>query len=347
MLKPYHKAELTFDIVKEIGQDGQNSRTFLSFDHQLNAEIVSKQIVKAKLNSADEFFSESKALYASAHPNVVQIHYACFDQEHVYVAMPYYRSGSVKDKMKAQFLTIREVIVLAAQVLAGMHNIHSKNLIHFDIKPDNILISDSGEALLSDFGQAKQMNYAGIAAQNRHYVKMISPEATLANAFDRTFDIYQFGLTLYRMCNGNESFYRQLAIYGEGQNFDRAKFANDLREGKFPDRSSFLPHVHSTLRNVIKRCLSVEPGQRYQSAIEVANALAPIDGKGLDWRYHAHPGKKVWTKNEDGINYELSVADDGSSMCYRSSNGGPRRRVLDACKAKITDRDLRKLFSDY
>ena len=58
MLKPYHKAELTFDIIKEIGQDGRNSRTFVVRDHQLNAEIVTKQIRKANLNSPAEFFAE-------------------------------------------------------------------------------------------------------------------------------------------------------------------------------------------------------------------------------------------------------------------------------------------------
>ena len=52
MLKPYHKAELTFDIIREIGQDGRNSKVFIVQDHQLNAQIVTKQIQKAKLNSA-------------------------------------------------------------------------------------------------------------------------------------------------------------------------------------------------------------------------------------------------------------------------------------------------------
>lgn len=64
MLKPYQKAELAFDIVREIGQDGQNSRTYVTRDHQLDAEIVTKQILKAKLNSPAEFFAESQALYS-------------------------------------------------------------------------------------------------------------------------------------------------------------------------------------------------------------------------------------------------------------------------------------------
>ncbi len=347
MLKPYQKAELTFDILREIGQDGQNSRTYVARDHQLDAEIVTKQIPKAKLHSPADFFAESQALYASAHPNVVQIHYACFDADHVYVAMPYYQAGSVKGLMNKRSLSVREIIALGAQTLAGLHNIHSKNLVHFDVKPDNILLSLRGEALVSDFGQSKQMNYSGVAAQDRHYGKMIPPEALVTDHFDRTFDVYQFGLTLYRMCNGNENFYTQFAKYGPPNSFDRAKFGFDLRNGRFPDRSYFLPHIPSALRKVIKKCLAVDPVDRFQSAVETANALAGIDGKCLDWDFAAHPDRNVWTKNENGTHYELTVAADGSSTCYKTVNGGARRRVTDACKAKISDRDLRRLFTDY
>ena len=347
MLKPYQKAELAFDIIKEIGQDGRNSQTFVTRDHQLNAEIVTKRIQKKTLNSPAEFFAESQALYSSAHPHVVQIHYACFDADHVYVAMPYYQNGSVKDLITGKHMTIREVITLGSQILAGLHNIHSKNLVHFDVKPDNILLSPRLEALVSDFGQAKQTSYRGVAVQDRHYSPMIAPEGMATDQLDKRFDIYQVGLTLYRMCNGNEHFYEQLAKYGPRNAMDRDSFRFDVRNGKFPDRKSFAAHVPSTLRNVIKKCLETNPDDRYQSALDVANAMAGIDGECLDWRLAVHPDKKVWTKANDEIQYELTVNADGTSTCYKSVNGGKARRVGDACKEKITDKDLRKIFTDY
>lgn len=347
MLKPYHKAELTFDIIKEIGKDGKNSQTYMSFDHQLNAEIVTKQIRKENLVSSDEFFSESQALYSTAHPNVVQIHYACFDEECIYIAMPYYKNGSVKNLITGRHMTVREIVSVGSQVLSGLHNIHSKGLVHFDIKPDNILLSQRFEALISDFGQAKQMNYSGVAAQDRHYTPMIPPEAMITDHFDRTFDIYQVGLTLYRMCNGNEKFYEQLQKYGPLRNFDRDAFRFDVRNGRFPDRKLFPAHIPSTLRNVIKKCLQVDPADRYQSAVDVANAMAGIDGECLDWRLVTHPDKNIWTKNENGTLYELTVDSDGASVCYKSVDGGQKRRVTEACKAEIPDRDLRNFFMKH
>ena len=137
--------------------------------HQLDAEIVVKQIPKAKIASTANFFDESKALYASAHPNVVQIHYACEDTDSVYLAMPYYRKGSVTGLITGKNMTVREIVTVGCQILSGLHNIHSKGLIHFDVKPDNILLSDRQEALLSDFGLAKQMNLSGVAFQDRLY----------------------------------------------------------------------------------------------------------------------------------------------------------------------------------
>ncbi len=346
MLKPYNKAELTFDIIREIGADGRNSNTYLVKDHQLDAEIVAKRLLKSKMSSPADFFLESQALYTSAHPNVVQIHYACFDSDHVYIAMPFYRRGSIKPLITGRWLTVREVIVMGSQVLSGLHNIHSKRLVHFDVKPDNILLSDRGEALLSDFGQARQMNFAGVAAQGRHYTPMIPPEALTTDQLDYRFDIYQFGLTLYRMCVGNDEFKSQLNKYGPRIK-DRDGFRFDVRNGLFPDRNQFPAHVPARLRTIIKTCLEVNPDDRFRSAIDIANALADIDGAHLDWRHSVAGDTRIWNKNEKGTLYELSVNANGRSELYKTVNGGARRRVGDGCRNRVTERDVRTILGTY
>lgn len=342
MLRPYNRAQLTFDLIKEIGQDGRNSQTYLARDHQLNAEIVIKEIQKSQLASAPSFFEESKALYASAHPNVVQIYYACEDVNAIYIGMPFYHRGSVKSMMNAQHLTVREIVALGCNVLSGLHNIHSKRLIHFDVKPDNILLSDRGEGLLSDFGLAKQTDYRGIVLQDRHYNKMIPPEVTRSgDQYDLTFDIYQLGLTLYRMCNGDAEFNAQYLSYGAGAAFDRTRFRSDVRDGRFPNRALFPAHVPARLRTVIKKCIEPAAADRYQSAIEVSNALADISGPTLDWRLATTPATKTWTRNESGTSWEFTVDASGATQCFKSVNGAPRRRHTAGCKPSMTDRDIR------
>lgn len=345
MIRPYNRAEVHFDLIREIGTDGRNSKAYVAHDHQLDAEIVVKEVKKASLNSSADFFGESKLLYASAHPNVVQIHYACQDSDAIYLAMPYYRKGSVKGLMNTRALSVREIVTLGCQMLSGLHNIHSKRLVHFDIKPDNILLSDRGEALLSDFGLARRMNLRGVAEQDRFYVRMIPPEGMAGHEHDVTFDIYQVGLTLYRMCNGNVDFEAQFAAFG-GATFDRDGFRFAVRNGRFPKRADFLPHVPNRLRRIVQKCLETDPTKRFQTALEVSNALAEVDGATLDWYFSRTGDTREWRKNENGTSYEFTVDGSGSSQCYKAVNGGARRRVSAGCNANMNERAIQKFLGE-
>ena len=346
MIRPYSKAEIHFDLIREIGPGGQNSKTYVAHDRQLSAEVVVKQIPKCKLDSPDNFFDESKAQYASAHPNVVQIHYACQDNDAIYVVMPHYKKGSIASLMKTRYLSIREVVSLGCQTLAGLHNIHSKKLVHLDVKPGNILLSDRGEALLADFGLAKQLNLKGVAEQDRLYLRMIPPEGLFEHEYDVSFDIYQVGLTLYRMCNGTAAFEHQFQSYTTGSNFDRDAFRYDVRNGRFPDRRFFQLHIPARLRKIICKCLETDRQKRFQSALAVSNALAEVDGI-LDWFFSEAPDKRVWNKDVEGTSYELIVDSAGKSECHKIVNGGQPRRVKDLCVNCITDQEIQRFLRTY
>src|SRR3712207_5563442 len=118
MLRPYNRAEVAFDLVRELGEQGRNSRTYVAWDHQLHAQVVIKECRKTAMASPNDFFNESRALYASAHPNVVQVMYACQDNDNIYVCMPLYANGSVKRLMGTRFLTVREIVSLSCQALS-------------------------------------------------------------------------------------------------------------------------------------------------------------------------------------------------------------------------------------
>ncbi len=339
MFNPIDRGEVEFTKIAEIGQDGQNSKTFTARDHQLDADIVIKEIAKADLVSPAAYFSESKALYASAHPNVVQLHYACQNADSIFIAMPYYTNGSVKPLISGgSHLTVRRIVTLACQTLSALHNIHSKGLIHFDVKPDNILLSERGDALLSDFGLAMQM-VGGVARPGQAYSKMIPPEALQGQpAFDLRWDIYQMGLTLYRMTVGNAEFDRQFDAYP-----DANAFRVDVLAGRFPDRKKFPPHAPARLRSVVKKCLGVDPTDRYQSAIEAANALALVDGTTLDWQLTTVGGTRTWEKNEGGTKVVLEVSPDGDAKCSKQKGAGKAQRVTAMCK-KVTESEVSKFL---
>jgi len=279
------KKELNFDEIREIGQEGKNSTVYLAKDLQLDANIVVKRISKASLPLNSDFFKEAKILYASSHPFVIKVIYGCFDEENVYLAMPFYKNGSLKKLIDSRFLTIREVIRYSIQFLSGLHNIHSKGLIHFDIKPDNILISDSNEALLSDFGLAKYLNQIDNEAPFV-YGKHVPPEILNGQNPSISSDIFMAGLTLYRLINGNVNFDSQIREHN-------GDLPNAILNGIFPDRNKYLAHVPYKLIKVIKKAIDPNPPDRYTSVLDLINEISSVDNN-LDWKFSESPNNKKW-----------------------------------------------------
>jgi eukaryotic-like serine/threonine-protein kinase len=149
------------------------------------------------------------------------------------------------------------------------------------------------------------------------------------------------------MSNGDESFYAQLAKYGVGDAFDRETFHFDLRNGRFPDRDVFLAHVPTKLRTIIKTCLEPDVAARFRSAIDVANALAEVDGGTLDWCYSTEGTKQVWKKNEEGTILNFAVMPDASTECFKTAPGGKPRRFGDGCSPRMTDRQIRTFLDKH
>lgn len=329
MLSP-QVARISYNPVREIGHHGRNSRTWIVHDPQLGGEIVLKKIVKNSLASTTGWFDESKALYASTHPNVVQILYAAEDADHVLIGMPLYAQGSLKPEITGRHVPIRQVVIWACQILSGLHNVHSKGLIHFDIKPDNILLSDRREALVSDFGLARQM-INGVAAPLKFYRAATPPEILRGQTqFDLTFDIYQFGLTLYRLCAGDDAFKRQFGRFLIGGSFDAGVFEKEVLAERFPDRNLLPLHVPARLKRVVRKCLRSDPADRYQSALAIANDIAAVDGPELDWQLTEIGTKKIWSKNENGTDVILEV-DGNVANCERRYASGSVRKDKRMC----------------
>lgn len=292
---------LDFTKIKEIGFEGKNSKVYTANDKQLDAIIVVKEIPKTDFVHSDHYFQEAKKLYFSEHPNVVQVKYACQDTDNIYLAMPYYKNGSLRTLIESRFLTVREIIRYATQFLTGLHNIHVKKLIHFDVKPDNILLTDSNEAIVSDFGLTKNMNPAGLSTVEGGYSKHLPPEYFKQSFHSMLADIYMAGLTLYRMCNGNEVFDQQYASYKTDADFIKA-----LEKGKFPNRDFYKPHIPKKLKKIINQAISPEQTHRQKTVLELLNDLSSIDEM-LDWQYRKLPNEEQWEKTIEDKKISLNL----------------------------------------
>lgn len=336
IMVPVKKAEVSFTYLQEIGQDGQNSKVHKSYDNNLRATLAIKEIVKAPGIQLCQYFSEAQILYKSNHPNVSQVMYACEDTDKVYIASPFYQNGSLKKVLSQGFLTSKEIIRYSTHILNGLQNIHSKGLVHFDLKPDNILISDRNEALIADFGQSMHLK-GGLAYQPRLYPRTLAPEACVnvlnqeQNPYDSRFDIFGIGMTMYRMCVGPDCFESQFSQYN-----DWTPFYTAIVRGRFPNKKIFPLHIPKKLQTIIRKCLQPDPVKRYQSPIAIVNALADIDGPILDWKYSITGNDKVWEKFEGGaLKKSITVNSNNKSLAYTHSSC-TKRKINAYCINGIT-----------
>lgn len=316
-----YTGKTNFELLERIGGDeGANSYVYLARDKQLNSDFIVKIVPKTSFTNEDEYFHESRVIYENKHPSVVEIQYAAYDDDNVFFFMPYYERGSINSIINERFLTNREIIKYSLDFLSGVHYIHTNGLVHTDIKPTNILINNNGKAVITDFGLAKYVDDYGVAPVNKMYNTHYTPEAIRHEIATIRTDIYQSGLTIYRMCNGNESFKQQAEELFSSSNENIIK---NILSGKFPDRKRFLPHIPNKMRTIIKKALSVNEDKGYNSIIEMINDISNLE-ENLDWTYELIDNKEVWkvknSSNQTEDRIELILEGDTYNIIGKKTN---------------------------
>lgn len=323
---------IQFEKISDIGNDeGKNSNVFLASDLQLSSTFVIKRMEKSKFKP-EEYFSESKMIYDCKHPNVAKIQYASQDNDNIYLAMPYYKNGSLNSICAKRFLTVREIIKYSLDLLSAVSFIHSKNMLHLDIKPTNILIDDTGKAILTDFGLSKYMDNNGVAEQPYNYTLHADPEWYQSSGRTIQSDIYQIGLTMYRLCDGIGILKSQLAD-------QRITTSDQLKDavlkGKFPNRKFFMPHIPKQLKKIIIKALQVDPDSRYMNTIEMMNDISSVNSN-LDWQFTGNMNSP-YTKFDETYEYCINVRNNNNIECVKTNLTTRKATKISKYCMKYTD----------
>ncbi len=322
---------------------------FNSRPPQFGGIVAVKEIPLQNLgNTFNDYFSEAQAVFSSASANVVPVLYAGQNQSSktICLVMPYFQKGSLADRVVKNPLALKDLLYIAHGILNGLGAIHGKGRIHFDVKPSNILFSDSNIAMVADFGQARTISNNGTVEVPNMYQYGLPPEFFETEIGTIRSDIYQVGITLYRCANGDPWFQNQLPT-------SDADLQDQTVAGKFPNRKTFLPHIPSRLRMVIRKALKTVPTERYSSAPNFAEALAKININ-MDWHTELiQNGEITWRAerlNQPGIRVRL--LKDGKKWQYEmhtSTNGRHRAKSKEQWKRGLTRsaalRSLRDLFA--
>jgi predicted Ser/Thr protein kinase len=268
-----------YQIVAPLGEGGM-AAVYKAFQPSVNRHVALKvlpQYFARDPQFVARFEREAQVLAQLQHPNVLPIFDYGQSQGHTYIAMPLISGGSLEALMQRQRLDFKTIRKIVNQVGDALDYAHSRNLIHRDVKPANILIDERGNCLLTDFGLAKivegtaKLTSSGTIMGTPAYM---SPEQGKGWMLDRRTDIYSLGVILYEMAVGRAPFEADTPMVVV------VKHIND----PLPRPTSLVPNFPPALEDVIVKALEKDPKDRYQTAgefVEAFNAaLDEIGGPG-------------------------------------------------------------------
>jgi len=257
-----------YDIEERIGRGGMAS-VYRARQHTFDRDVALK-VLKPDLSEDESFcqrfVQESLIVAKLHHSNIVQVYDVGEFQNNFYIAMEYLNGGDLNSRLK-QGLAIRETINIIKQSASALDFAHRKNIIHRDIKPDNIMFREDGAAVITDFGIAKEVDSDLNLTQTGLIVgtpKYMAPEQIRGGSPTPQADIYSLGILLFQCLTD------QLPFVGKDMVSTAYKHFND----PVPT----LPPVIAVFQPILERMLAKDPDDRYERAAEIVEALDELTG---------------------------------------------------------------------
>ncbi len=243
-------------VLDRIGAGGM-ADVYRGKDEKLNRYVAIK-VLKRQFREDDTFVkkfqTEAQSAAGLMHPNVVNVYDVGVDRGLYFIVMELVEGITLKDYIeKKGRLSAKEVISIAIQICAGIDAAHQNQIIHRDIKPQNVIISKEGKVKVTDFGIAKAATSQTVSTNILGSVHYTSPEQARGGISDAKSDIYSLGITLYEMVTGQVPFDGDSAV---------AVAVKHLNEEIIPP-SSIAIGMPRSLEQIIMKCTQKNPNCRY------------------------------------------------------------------------------------
>lgn len=245
-------------VLSKLGAGGM-ADVYKGRDSMLNRLVAIKVLKKEYRENKDfvrKFISEAQAAAGLMNPNIVNVYDVGEDRGLYYMVMELVEGITLKEYIqKKGRLTTREVLSIAIQMCTGVEAAHSHNIIHRDIKPQNIMISKEGKVKVTDFGIARAVDSNTISSGAMGSVHYVSPEQARGGYCDAKSDIYSVGITMYEMITGRVPFDGDSTV---------SVAMKHLQENLVPP-SQYAPDITRALERIILKCTQKSPERRYAS----------------------------------------------------------------------------------
>ncbi|MBK5218840.1 MAG: serine/threonine protein kinase [Thermoleophilia bacterium] len=258
-----------YRLQAKLGSGGM-STVYLARDQTLDRDVAVKVMHREMSEQADQlerFRQEARAVAKLSHPNVVAVIDAGEDGGHPYIVFEYVEGETLKQRIaRVGALDPQEALAYAIEIARGLTVAHARNMVHRDIKPQNVLIDAEGRAKLTDFGISRQLEQDGMTATGRVLgtTDYVAPEQAMGLGADPRSDIYSLGVVLYEMLIG------QVPFHADSQVGVAMKHVNE----DLPDVQQRRPEVSAAAALVVERATDKDPEQRYQDVGEMIDDLS-------------------------------------------------------------------------
>lgn len=276
-----------YRLEKRIGRGGMGTvfrATQLSLDREVALKVLSPDLVKDD-SFVQQFQREARAAGAMNHPHIVQVYDVGQDDGAYFYSMEYVGGGSLEDRLReAGKIDVDEALQVALQASLALEFAESKHIVHRDIKPDNLMLTEDGRVKVADLGLALSLkgsaDHAGQPILGTPH--FISPEQALRREVDIRSDIYSLGATLYRMLSGRTVF--------QGSSAEEI-IRKAVKEEPTPLRE-LVPEVPEKVAALVHRMLAKNPDERPGSAAELRAELEELT---------RHPRRTAWIVGAFGV----------------------------------------------
>ena len=255
-----------YAVLSKIGAGGM-ADVYKGRDQMLNRYVaikVLKREYKEDANFVRKFRSEAQAAAGLIHPNVVNVYDVGEDRGLYYMVMELVEGITLKEYIERKGrLSHKETISIAIQMCSGIGAAHKAEIIHRDIKPQNIIISKDGKVKVTDFGIAKALSSNTVSTNAMGSVHYTSPEQARGGFSDQRSDIYSIGITLFEMVTGRVPFDGETTV----------EVAMKHLQQEITPPSELVPEVPYSLEQIIMKCTQKSPERRYSSTMELIQDL--------------------------------------------------------------------------
>lgn len=255
-----------YEVLSKIGAGGM-ADVYKGKDTMLNRYVAIKVLKKEYRedeNFVRKFRSEAQAAAGLLNPNVVNVYDVGEDRGLYYMVMELVEGITLKEYIERKGrLSHKEIISIAIQMCTGIGAAHAANIIHRDIKPQNVIISRDGKVKVTDFGIAKAVTSNTISTNAMGSVHYTSPEQARGGFSDAKSDIYSIGITLYEMATGQVPFDGDSTV---------AVAMKHLQQEITPP-SELVPDIPYSLEQIILKCTQKNGERRYPNTTQLIQDL--------------------------------------------------------------------------